>query len=234
VPDNSEPDSFSGFLLGLHGTDPFAEVSTASEAHRAEHASSLAGGEQECGVYPSNALKMRMVAAIGRAASARSVLEIGGGLGYSALWFADIVGDSGRVETVDRFTEHIHTIRHYAEQFGMGDRIIALAGEADDVLPTLNGTYDIVHDDGWFGAQPSYYDRLADLLRPGGLLVMSNWFLLEHAVTGQSPIDWSQFAGPTWAEDVKAYARHLATDERYDVSFVQSPAVALAYRRPDA
>ncbi len=234
MPDNSAPDSFSGFLLGLHGTDPFAEVSTASEAHRIEHASSLAGGEQECGVYPSSALKMRMLAAIGRATNARSVLEIGGGLGYSAIWFANVVGDSGRVETIDRFAEHVEAIRRNAERFGLGDRILARPGEADDVLPTLNATYDIVHDDGWFGAQPAYYDQLAGLLRPGGLLVISNWFLLEHAITGESAVDWSQFAGPTWAEDVKAYARHLAADERYDVSFVQSPAVALAYRRPDA
>lgn len=234
MPENSVPDLFNGFLLSLHGTDPFAEVADASEAHRIEHASSLAGGEQECGAYPSNALKMRMLAAVGRAANAKRVLEIGGGLGYSAIWFANIVGDSGRVETIDRFTEHVDLIRRNAKRFGLDDRIIARAGEADDVLPTLNDTYDIVHDDGWFGTQPSYYDQLAGLLRPGGLLVISNWFLLEHAITGQSPVDWSQFAGPTWAEDVKAYARHLATDERYDVSFVQSPAVALAYRRPDA
>ncbi|MCH7484902.1 MAG: class I SAM-dependent methyltransferase [Chloroflexi bacterium] len=234
MPDNSGPDRFNDFLLSLHGTDPFAEVADASEAHRIEHASSLAGGEQECGAFPSSALKMRLLAAIGRATNARRVLEIGGGLGYSAIWFADIVGDGGRVETIDRFTEHVDMIRRYAERFGMGDRITALAGEADDVLPTLDGAYDIVHDDGWFGAQPSYYDRLAGLLRPGGLLVMSNWFLLEHAVTGQSPVDWSQVLGPSWAEDIKSYARRLATDERYQVSFVQRPAVALAYRRPDA
>ncbi len=234
MPDNSGPDGLSDFLLNLHGTDPFAEVVDASEEHRVEHATTLAGGEQECGAFPSSALKMRLLAAIGRATDARRVLEIGGGLGYSAIWFAGIVGEGGRVETIDRFSEHVEAIRRYAEQFGMGDRIIARAGEADDVLPTLDGTYDIVHDDGWFGAQPSYYDRLASLLRPGGLLVMSNWFLLEHAVTGQSPVDWAQFAGPSWAKDVEAYARHLAADERYDVSFVQRPAVAIAYRRPDA
>jgi len=230
VPDNS----FDDFLLSLHGADPFTEVTDASNAHRLQHASTLTGGEQECGAYPSNALKMRLLAAIGRATNAKRVLEIGGGLGYSALWFADIVGAGGHVEAIDRFSEHIEAIRRHAEQFGVGDRITALAGEADDILPALNGTYDIVHDDGWFGAQPLYYDRLADLVRPGGLLVMSNWFLLEHAVTGQSPVDWSQFAGPTWAEDIKSYARRLTEDERYDISFVQSPAVALAYRRPDA
>ncbi len=233
MPDNNDPDRLDDFLLSIHSADPFAEVTDASEAHRVKHASSLAGGEQECGAYPSNALKMRLLAAIGRATNAKRVLEIGGGLGYSALWFADVVGDDGRVETIDRFDEHIEAIQQYAERFGMDDRITPLAGEADDLLPTLGSAYDIVHDDGWFATQPAYYDRLADLVRPGGLLVMSNWFLLEHAVTGQSPVDWSQFAGLTWAADVKAYARHFAADERYDVSFVQNPAVALAYRRSD-
>ena len=88
-------------------------------------------------------------------------------------------------------------------------------------------------DDGWFATQPPYYDRLASLLRPGGLLVMSNWFLLEHAVTGESPLDWSQFAGESWAADVTNYASILAADSRYDVSFVQRPAFALATRRGD-
>ena len=234
MPDHDEPTRLDDFLSSIQGADPFAEVADASEAHRVEHASTLAGGEQECGVYPSSALKMRLLAAIGRATNAKRVLEIGGGLGYSALWFADFVGDGGLVETIDRFAEHIEAVRRYAERFGMGDRISALAGEADDIMLTLDSTYDIVHDDGWFGAQPSYYDRLADLVRPGGLLVMSNWFLLEHAVTGQSPVDWSQALGPAWAEDVKSYAGRIAADERYDVSFVQNPAVALAYRRTDA
>ena len=234
MPDDSDPDRLDDFLLSLHGADPFAEVADASEAHRVEHASTLAGGEQECGAFPSSALKMRLLAAIGRATNAKRVLEIGGGLGYSALWFADLVGEDGRVETIDRFSEHVEAIRRYADRFGMSDRIAPLAGEADDILPTLDGAYDIVHDDGWFGSQPLYHDRLANLVRPGGLLVMSNWFLLEHAVTGQSPVDWSQVLGPTWADDIKSYARRLAADERYDVSFLQNPAVALAYRRPDA
>ncbi len=111
MPDNSDPDRLDDFLLSLHGADPFAEVADASEAHRVEHASTLFGGEQECGAFPSSALKMRLLAAIGRATNAKRVLEIGGGLGYSALWFADLVGEDGRVETIDRFSEHVEEIR---------------------------------------------------------------------------------------------------------------------------
>ena len=234
MPANNGPDPLDRFLLDISGPDPFADIIRASEAHRLEHASTLAGGEQECGTYPSNALKMRVFVTIARTAGARRVLEIGGGLGYSALWLADAVGDSGHVETIDRFSEHIAEIESQAERFGLADRISALHGEGEELLRDLSGPYDLIHDDGWFAAQPPYYERLADLLRPGGLLLMSNWFLLGHAVAGESPIDWSQFAGPAWEKDVRSYARRLTADERWDVSFVQRPAFALARRRHDA
>ncbi|MEX0684099.1 MAG: class I SAM-dependent methyltransferase [Dehalococcoidia bacterium] len=225
------PDRFSEYLINLYGEDPFAEVRIASDLHRVAHAKLLAGGEQECGVYPSDMLKMRVVVTIARAVTARRILEIGGGLGYSALWLAT---SGGSVETIDRFPEHVASIRSHAGRYGLSDRLQAFEGEGEDILASLDGTYDLVHDDGWFAAQPRYYERLADIVRPGGLLVMSNWFLLEHAVTGESPIDWSLFAGPSWRDDIRAYAERLTTDERWDLSFVQRPAVALAWRRPDA
>jgi predicted O-methyltransferase YrrM len=174
---------------------------------------------------------MRAVSTIVRATGARHVLEIGGGLGYSALWLAEAVGPSGRVETIDRFPDHVQLLRNYVSRFGLDDRVAALQGEGDSILRELAGPYDVIHDDGWFAAQPPYYERLADLLRPGGLLVMSNWFLLEHGVTGESPLDWAQFAGKSWADDVKAYAERLVNDSRYEVSFVRQPSFALAWRR---
>ncbi len=225
---------FASYLLSLYASDPFGDVRAASEAHRIEHAASLSRGEQECGVYPSDALKMRVLTTVVNAVGAKRVLEIGGGFGYSALWFAETVGKGGSVETIDRFPEHILAIQRYAKQFGLEGRVAALYGEGAAILRGLSGPYDVIHDDGWFGAQPAYYDRLADLLRPRGLLIMSNWFLLEHAITGESAIDWSQFAGPTWAHDIQAYALQLVDDERYDVSFIQRPAMAFAYRRDDA
>ncbi|HEY5640360.1 MAG TPA: class I SAM-dependent methyltransferase [Dehalococcoidia bacterium] len=234
MPDRDEQERLSSFLLDLYGPDPFAEIRAASESHRVAHAASLTGGEQECGVYPSDMLKMRVFVTVARATGSRRVLEIGGGLGYSALWLADAIGEDGHVETIDRFPEHIEEIDGYAERFGLMDRVTALQGEGAELLRDLQGPYDLIHDDGWFAVQPPYYERLAGLLRPGGLLVMSNWFLLEHAATGQSPVDWAEFAGPSWADDVKAYAGRLSADERYDVSFVQRPALALARRRADA
>jgi predicted O-methyltransferase YrrM len=220
------------YLRSLYGADPFARVFDASNSHRDEHAPTLPGGEQECGVFPSDGTKMRVLATLVKAAGARRILEIGCGLGYSALWVADAAGEGASVETIERLAEHADLARGFVEEFGFEDRLQVLIGEGEDVLAGLTGPYDLIHDDGWFGRQPSYYDRAIELLRPGGLWVLSNWFLLAHAITGEAPMDWSQFAGPRWAEDIKAYAATLTSDPRLYVSYIMQPAwVALAVKR---
>ncbi len=219
-------------LLDLYGGDPFARVYDASNAHREEHAPTLAGGVQECGVYPSEAVKMRVLATLVQAAGAKRILEIGCGLGYSALWLAEAAGRNATVETIERFPEHTELARGFALEFGLAERVRILLGEGDDILAGLAGPYDLVHDDGWFGRQPPYYDRIVGLLRPGGLWVLSNWFLLEQAITGKTTMDWGQFAGPHWTDDIKAYARVLTSDSRLYVSYIMQPSwIALAVKR---
>jgi predicted O-methyltransferase YrrM len=213
------------YLSDLYGDDPFAEVYSACEPHREAH------GEQ-CGVYPATPQKMRVLRTLVRSAGARRVLEIGGGIGYSALWLADAVAPGGRVETIDRGQQHCELIGEFATKFGLAQSLSALHGEAIDLLETLDGPYDVIHDDGWFGEQPAYYDRMVNLIKPGGLLILANCFLLEQAITGDLTMDWTQFAGPDWAQNVKAYAANLVADPRLEASFIMRPAwVGLAWKR---
>ena len=222
----SDSETLSSFLLDLYGGDPFAAVYRASNEHRQAHGPG-------CDVYPSEPAKMRLLAGIVRAAGARRILEIGCGLGYSALWLADASGPDGRLETIDRFPEHVAIARRYAEEAGLAGRIAVIDGEDADILPTLDGPYDVIHDDGWFAREPAYLDRMIDLTRTGGLLIMSNWFLLEQAVTGKLTMDWAEFAGPDWAEQVQAYARKLVAHPSLHVSFLMRPSwVALAVKLP--
>ena len=226
------PDQIHDHVLHLYGGDPFAHVFDASNSHREEHSRTLPGGAQECGVYPSDAVKMRLLATLVRAVAGKRILEIGCGLGYSALWLAEAAGADGTVETIDRFPQHAELARGYASEFGLGERLHILLGEGDAILGSLAGGYDVVHDDGWFGHQPSYYERVVELLRPGGLWILSNWFLLAQAITGNTSMDWAQFAGPQWADSVKAYAQALTSDPRLYVSYIMQPAwLALAYKR---
>lgn len=191
------------WLLELYDGDPFGELIRAAEGHRTTHG-------PECGLFPAGPHVMRLVATLVRATQAKRLLDIGTGLGYSALWPAAAAG--ARVEAIDRFPEHLALARYFAKRAELSERIEFIPGEASEVLPQLTGPYDFVHDDGWFASQPLYFERVVELLQPGGLLTMPNWFLLEDAISGTPRRDWSEFAGAAWAEETLAYARRLARD----------------------
>lgn len=218
------------YLLSLYGGDPFGHVREASESHRIEHAASLAGGEQECGLFPAGPARMRIMAGLVRATGPRRIMEIGCGYGYSALWLAEAAGTGARVDTIDRFPEHLLAAERFAKAAGLRERIDFHTGEASDVLLRLPGHYDFVHDDGWFAEQPAYFERMLDLTRPGGVVAMSNWFLLEQSLLKAPDTDWSVYGGKDWRGKVQEYARRLAADPRLHVSWIAEPALALAIR----
>jgi predicted O-methyltransferase YrrM len=76
--------------------DPFEHVRLASHEHRKSHGAG-------CSVYPTSSgpLLSVLVAAV----AAERILELGSGLGYSALCLAH--GSGGVVETIERDAEHL-------------------------------------------------------------------------------------------------------------------------------
>lgn len=223
MPDFAERDRIDARVLEFHGQDPFAEVVRIAEEHRASHGPA-------CGLYPAGPQVMRLAAALVSASGAKRILDIGTGIGYSALWLARAAGEGAVVEAMDRFPEHVEIGRRIVAEAGLADRIRFLTGEADELLPGLAGPYDAIHDDGWFAAKPAYYERVIELLRPGGLLTMPNWFLLEDALSGTPRRDWAEFAGAAWREATIDYARRIASDRRLTVTWSFVPPLGIAVK----
>ncbi len=208
-------------FMQLAGGDPFEQVREASEAHRHVHG---------CGLYNAGPEVMQLAASYVRAANARSVLDLGCGLGYSTLWLAQAVGPTGEVIGIDGDEGHIEEARSLADEAGLGDRIRYVTGQVGEVLPTLVGPFDAVHDDAWFASAPLHLEAMLELLRPGGLLTMPNWFLLADAISGQPRNDWSQFAGPSWAEDTLRYAQQLADRRDVSVNWITEPPLGVGVK----
>jgi predicted O-methyltransferase YrrM len=196
-------------LLELQGGDPFAHVIAAAGRHRRRHARSAL-----CGLYPAGPLVMRLAASVARTAGARRMLDLGTGFGYSALWLAEAAGPEGSVDAVDQFAEHVAEDERFADQAGLSSRVRFIHGDVHQVVHRLEGPYDLVHDDAWFAAQPEYFERVLELLRPGGVLSMPSWFLLTDALAGVRHQRWARFAGLDWERATLAYAHRLASDPR--------------------
>jgi len=126
-------------------------------------------------VYPTSSGPLLSVLAA--AVAAERILEVGSGLGHSALCLAH--GSGGVVETIERDTEHALLADESIAREGYGERIAVLGGRGADVLHALPGPYDLIFSDGDPAEMPLDLDHFLRLLRPGGLLVSANLFLAQ-------------------------------------------------------
>jgi predicted O-methyltransferase YrrM len=148
--------------------DPFERVRLASHEHREHHGPG-------CSVYPTSSGPLLGVLAA--AIRAERVLELGCGLGYSALCLAR--GGHGLVETIEQDPDHVRLAETEIEREGYSDRVRVLLGSGSTVLPMLEGPYDLVFSDGDPEEMPLDLQHFLRLLRPGGLLVSANLFLAQ-------------------------------------------------------
>lgn len=110
-----------------------------------------------------------------RATRARRVLEIGTSNGYSTLWLALGVQETGgHVTTLEVDEGRIPEARENFRRAGLSQVITVLPGDARETLTELSGPFDFVFID----AEKSDYVRYLELTVPklhhGGLLVADN------------------------------------------------------------
>jgi len=152
-----------------------------------------------------------------RLMSARRCLEIGVFTGYSSLAVALALPDDGRIVACDVNERWTAVARRYWEAAGVAHRIDLRLATALDTLEALraageSGRFDFAFIDADKENYVGYYERVLDLLRPGGLLLADNTL-------------WSgRVADPENAEAdtvaLRHFNEHLHRDERVDLSLV--------------
>jgi len=102
------------------------------------------------------------------------VLEIGTYLGYSALCFAEGLADDGRVITIDVQEDTNRVASSFVAKTEYRDRIEFLLGNAVDLIPNIEGPFDLVFIDADKPNYSNYYDLVFPRVRPGGFIVADN------------------------------------------------------------
>ncbi|MFD6882893.1 MULTISPECIES: O-methyltransferase [unclassified Rhodococcus (in: high G+C Gram-positive bacteria)] len=111
---------------------------------------------------------------LARIRGARRVLEIGTLGGYSAIWLARAVGESGHVTTLEYEPRHAEVARANLDQAGVGARVDIRVGPALDTLPHLEGPFDLVFIDADKENNSNYVREALRLSRPGTVIVVDN------------------------------------------------------------
>jgi predicted O-methyltransferase YrrM len=103
-----------------------------------------------------------------------AILEIGTYTGYSAICLARGLKNGGQLHTVEVNDELNEMSTHYFALAGVADRVTLHTGRAQDVIPALDTTFDLVFIDGDKREYCEYYRLVFDKVRKGGFIIADN------------------------------------------------------------
>ena len=112
----------------------------------------------------------------------RKIVEIGTYSGYSALCLAEGLPENGMLYTFEINDEMEDFTRPWIEQSPVADKIKFIIGDALELIPQLNVTFDMAFIDGNKRNYQDYYELILSYLRKGGFMLVDNTLWDRHVV----------------------------------------------------
>ncbi len=148
-----------------HSTPPGAVL---HELERETHLKTLAP-QMLSGAWQGQFLKM-----LSQLMQPQTILEIGTFTGYAAICMAQGLAPGGQLHTIEPNAELAHIIRKYIDKSGLNDMIQLHIGRGEEVIPTLQTTFDLVFIDAGKQQYEQFYELVIERVRPGGLILADN------------------------------------------------------------
>lgn len=164
-------------------------------------------------LYPrmaSGHLQGRMLKMFVRMIKPRCILEIGTYSGYSALCMAEGLDEGGMIHTFEINDEQEEFTRPWLEGSPYADRIRMYIGDALQLVPQLELTFDLAFVDGDKRRYLDYYDMILPRLSDGGYIIADNTLWDGHVLEEHPHASDLQTLG------IKAFNDRIAQDERVE------------------
>ncbi|WMI68371.1 O-methyltransferase [Mangrovimonas sp. YM274] len=116
----------------------------------------------------------RLLSMISKIINPKSILEIGTYTGYSALCLAEGLQEHGVLHTIDINEELVDFQRKYFDISPYGSQIHQHLGDATEIIPELDLTYDLVFIDADKPNYVNYFHLIVERLNKGGILLSDN------------------------------------------------------------
>lgn len=103
-----------------------------------------------------------------------NILEIGTFTGYAAIWMAQALPQEGKLYTIDINEELEDMVRKYLQKAGLEEKVDYRLGNASEIIPTLDITFDLVFIDADKVNYKRYYDLIFEKVRKNGFIIADN------------------------------------------------------------
>lgn len=104
----------------------------------------------------------------------KRILEVGAAVGFSSILMAEYAPADCKIVTIENYEKRIPIAKENFKRAAKDEQITLLEGDAADILPTIDGTFDLIFMDAAKGQYINFMPEIMRLLATGGVLVSDN------------------------------------------------------------
>ncbi|MFD0799359.1 O-methyltransferase [Maribacter chungangensis] len=119
----------------------------------------------------------------------KNILEIGTYTGYSAICLAEGLQQQGALHTIDVNAELYAIQRKYFDKSGYGERIVQHTGNALEIIPELDKTFDLIFIDAEKKDYIKYFDAIMPFTKSGTVILSDNVLWSGKVIEKLNPKD---------------------------------------------
>lgn len=147
----------------------------------------------------------------------KRILEVGTAVGFSGSLMLLAAGSDATLTTIENYEPRFALAEGTFEKMGLSKRVTFLKGDANEILPTLEGEFDFIFMDAAKGQYINFWPQVQRLCRNGGMIVTDN-------VLQDGDIIESRFAvtrrNRTIHKRMREYLYELTHDSNYATSIL--------------
>lgn len=151
----------------------------------------------------------RLLSMLSKMISPYRILEIGTYTGYSAICLAEGLTEDGKLYTIDINEELEDRVRQYFLESNYNQQIDLIIGDALNLIPRLNESWDIVFIDADKKNYTKYFNMVVASVKSGGYIIADN-VLWSGKVVEKDHLDEDTLA-------LRVFNDTLSKDPRFEV-----------------
>lgn len=131
----------------------------------------------------------RLLAMFSKMIEPQRILEIGTFMGYSTLCLAEGLTEDGKIITLDIEPETMEIAEDFWARTDFNSKIESYLGQAAEIIPTLDETFDLVFIDADKENYKNYYDLVFPKVKTGGLIIADNILWIGDVLNAENGKD---------------------------------------------
>ncbi len=159
---------------------------------------------------------LEVVASLLKEVQPKRILEIGTAVGYSAICFSEYLQKDGRIDTIERDEERVKQAKENIKKVEVEEKIQIYQGDAVEVLPSLQESYDIIFIDAAKGKYPFFLAQAIRMSHKGTIIIADNVLYKGYVMS-----DYNKHKQRTAVRNLREYIAEIMNNEKLETQVLE-------------